>query len=303
MKKLLLLITMIGLGSLAAHAQCNANFTYIQSTPGTVPMVYFINQSSGDSTGAGISYMWDFGDGQMDVTHSPGHTYPSFGTYNVCLSLSDNSGCHDTICMAVTLVAPPATLQVYFITDSMSMYACTSPTTVLFYYGGSASGFAPNTAFDVHMVWGDGTDSMFQFIDTAFGGTVTHAYANAGNYTPQMTVTDANNTVSQSQTGMSVMVAATCGPITGHVYNDVNNNCMFDAGEELANIPLTIYLTGGQMVAWTQTDATGTYSFNVPTGNSYDIHVQTNNGWMGSQLPSCPASGTLTVPTIPSTGN
>jgi uncharacterized repeat protein (TIGR01451 family) len=46
----------------------------------------------------------------------------------------------------------------------------------------------------------------------------------------------------------------------------------------------------------------GHYSFNVPTGSTYTIQVA-SGGYYGHYTPTCPASGTLTVSAVPSTGN
>ena len=57
------------------------------------------------STGAD-SWTWDFGDSTSSNQQSPTHTYTSYGQYNVCLVVSNNSGCTDTFCVPIT-VAPP----------------------------------------------------------------------------------------------------------------------------------------------------------------------------------------------------
>jgi gliding motility-associated-like protein len=50
-----------------------------------------------NSTGNGLVYSWDFGDGSpIDATPSPTHTYASDGNYNVNLSLVDANGCTAT---------------------------------------------------------------------------------------------------------------------------------------------------------------------------------------------------------------
>jgi fimbrial isopeptide formation D2 family protein len=301
MKKLLLLIMLSVMGSFAAHAVCSASFTYSTNSS---PTIYFMNSSTGDSTGGGISYSWNFGDGGTDFTLNPAHTYSTLGSYNVCLHMMDNMGCQDSICQMINVQAATPTISVYFITDSMSSYACIAPDTVNFYYGASGSGFTPpDTTFEAHVVWGDGSDTTWTYTgNVGLQGTLTHTYLNAGTYVPQMTVSSVSGSATSTQTGMNVMVFATCGSVSGHVYNDMNSNCVFDMGEELSNVTVWIQ-TAGMMVGWTQSDASGLYSFNVPTGNTYTVYVQTNNGYLGAQIPTCPASGTLTVSTVPSTTN
>ncbi|MBI2968985.1 MAG: PKD domain-containing protein [Bacteroidetes bacterium] len=58
--------------------------------------------STQDSTDSSIVYSWDFGDGNNSTQKNPLHTYSTFGTFNVCLSVQDTSStCTDTFCLAV----------------------------------------------------------------------------------------------------------------------------------------------------------------------------------------------------------
>lgn len=59
----------------------------------------FFNGSN--SVDPGVSYFWDFGDGDTSTQVNPTHNYGFFGTYQVCLTLIDACG-RDTICQTVT---------------------------------------------------------------------------------------------------------------------------------------------------------------------------------------------------------
>ena len=67
--------------------------------------VHFINYS--DTTlllADGISYYWDFGDGEIDsATISPDHTYSQWGDYNVKLHIQTNDGCSSEIVHTVVI--------------------------------------------------------------------------------------------------------------------------------------------------------------------------------------------------------
>ena len=67
--------------------------------------VHFINYS--DTTlllADGISYYWDFGDGELDsTTISPDHTYSQWGDYNVKLHIQTNDGCSSEIVHTVVI--------------------------------------------------------------------------------------------------------------------------------------------------------------------------------------------------------
>lgn len=51
-----------------------------------------------NSTGTGLNYLWDFGDGNTSTATNPSHTYTINGTYTVTLFVFDNNNlCQDTI--------------------------------------------------------------------------------------------------------------------------------------------------------------------------------------------------------------
>lgn len=49
------------------------------------------------STGPGLTYLWDFGDGTTSPQLNPVHTYSNEGVYSVSLSIKDKYGCGDFI--------------------------------------------------------------------------------------------------------------------------------------------------------------------------------------------------------------
>lgn len=54
------------------------------------------NFTSG-SAGTGMSYLWDFGDGDTSTAANPSHIYSALGTYTVSLTVTDVNGCDSTI--------------------------------------------------------------------------------------------------------------------------------------------------------------------------------------------------------------
>jgi PKD repeat protein len=48
--------------------------------------------------GNNYSYFWDFGDGNTSNLEFPTHTYAGVGPYQLCLTVTDTSGCNDTFC-------------------------------------------------------------------------------------------------------------------------------------------------------------------------------------------------------------
>ncbi len=62
----------------------------------------FINYSQGNN----LSYSWNFGDGSTSTQQAPVHTFSTSGIYNVCLIISNTSGCLDTFCRNITVTVP-----------------------------------------------------------------------------------------------------------------------------------------------------------------------------------------------------
>lgn len=77
---------------------CHSFFTV--STTSTPGLYYGHNYSAGMN----VTYHWDFGDGATSQLAYPSHTYNTPGQYNVCLTVSNNSGCSDTYCDSSFLV-------------------------------------------------------------------------------------------------------------------------------------------------------------------------------------------------------
>lgn len=84
-----------------------ADFTTCINTTGNCASSFYVVDSSGyyyffdTSTGAGpFTYSWDFGDGNTSTQQNPIHMYGSYGTYTVCLTITDGS-CTNTSCQTI----------------------------------------------------------------------------------------------------------------------------------------------------------------------------------------------------------
>lgn len=79
------------------NLNCNAYFTMAANyNTGNAGEIFFQDQSF--ATGGVVSYAWDFGDNNISSSQNPNHTYASAGYYNVCLTISNASGCSATWC-------------------------------------------------------------------------------------------------------------------------------------------------------------------------------------------------------------
>ncbi len=58
--------------------------------------------------GVGLSYLWDFGDGNTSTVENPSHAYENEGMYTICLTATDINSCVDSICIQnyVTVLDP-----------------------------------------------------------------------------------------------------------------------------------------------------------------------------------------------------
>ncbi|MEM1318815.1 MAG: PKD domain-containing protein [Bacteroidota bacterium] len=62
------------------------------------------------SFGKGLTYSWDFGDGNTSTDQNPVHCYAANGVYTVCLTVTDIYSCDSTLCLTdyVTIADPVA---------------------------------------------------------------------------------------------------------------------------------------------------------------------------------------------------
>jgi uncharacterized repeat protein (TIGR01451 family) len=290
-------------GQFVATNSSNCTAFFMWYGPSGVPAtINFLDSSM--SVNSIQTWSWNFGDGATSTIQNPIHTYSVAGDYQACLTIDDGMGCTNQWCDSVHIGTAPNSINVYFDVDSSSLFNCSAPYGVNYTSFMTAQGYTPGDTFDFHINFGDGLDSTFTLAPTSlsYQASISHVYQNAGSYTASMTVigrTDSLYTTSNAQT---IVVASSCGTVSGIVYNDLNGNCTYNSGEELPNINLEIY-NGTTFSGWATTNSAGEYFFNVPTGSTYDVHVNSYSGSLGHYAPSCPPNGILNVSTVPSTGN
>ncbi len=85
-----------------AQTYCSASFTF-QVVPNSLTVNFT------DASPSSNQWSWYFGDGNTSTMQNPIHTYANVGTYVVCLAVQ---GCVDTICLSVSVGAPPCNLVV-----------------------------------------------------------------------------------------------------------------------------------------------------------------------------------------------
>ena len=136
--------------------------------------VTFDGSGSSDPDGTIASYAWDFGDSTGGNGAVTPHTYLSFGTFNVSLTVTDNESFTATAYRDVVVHAPP-----------VAAFTAT-PNPVV---AGASVTFDASASHDPD---GNIVNHTWDFGDSTFGnGAITsHPYASAGTYSVTLNVTD-----------------------------------------------------------------------------------------------------------------
>ncbi len=183
------------------------------TTSGIYPLtVQFTDQSTNSPT----SWTWDFGDGSSTnaTTQNPVHTYAAAGTYTVNLTATNAAGSNTaTISGYITVSSPPDTPPVVSF-KATPRISTTAPLTVQFR---DTSTLSPTS-----WLWdfgdGDSTNATKQ--------NPVHTYVTAGNYTVNLTATNAVGQSTATKSGFITFV--TPGPIPAQ--NNVNLYVANDEG-------------------------------------------------------------------------
>ncbi len=86
-----------------AYSQCTAQFIYQTDS---VFKVHFTDSSYIDSSDNINSWMWFINDSLANSQEIFTYIFPDTGTYNVCLVITTNGWCSDTICKNIRITAP-----------------------------------------------------------------------------------------------------------------------------------------------------------------------------------------------------
>jgi YVTN family beta-propeller protein/parallel beta-helix repeat protein len=229
-----------------------ANFT-ATPTSGTAPLtVNFMDQS----TGAPISWVWDFGDDARDTGQNVSHTYTSAGNYTVNLTVSNPNG---TGSEATTITVFEQSATVFPVANfSSNVISGYSP---LFVQFTDLSENADGWDWD----FGDGVNSTEQ--------NPAHIYSSAGNYTVKLTVSNSNGTA--SKLAAVNVLEKTKGPYA-YITNYFNNTVsVIDTATN--NVVDTVNVGSNPFGVAVSPDGTNVYITNLGSGNVSVIDAATNN--------------------------
>ncbi|MCK4477127.1 PKD domain-containing protein, partial [Candidatus Bathyarchaeota archaeon] len=167
-----------------------AVFTESATTVLTGEVITFNASSSYDPDGAIVSYFWNFGDGTNATSVIVSHAYTDNGTYTVTLTVTDDDGATATASSTKTVLNRPPIAS--FTESAETVY-----TGETIYFDASDSYDPDGTTVSYFWDFGDGTN--------ATGVTVDHSYANDGNYTVTLTITDDDGATSSTSSTKIVL--------------------------------------------------------------------------------------------------
>lgn len=153
-----------------------ANFTYSPPLPMVGESVTFNASLSEPNGGTIATYTWDFGDTQTGIGITANHTYSTYGTYNVTLTVTDTEGLSNTFTQTIRIIIEPT---------ADFMYAPTYPVvnqSVLF---DASISYDPDGLI-VTYTWNFGDRN----ITTVEDPLIQHVFKNATIYDVTLTVTD-----------------------------------------------------------------------------------------------------------------
>ncbi|MDY9925890.1 PGF-pre-PGF domain-containing protein [Methanosarcina sp.] len=153
-----------------------ANFTS-DFTAGFPPLNVAFTDTS---TGLPTSWSWDFGDGNISISQNPTHTYSAAGNYSVKLNVTNDRGSNNIQKVNYITVLPRPPLANF--------------------YSNITSGNVPLTVQFSDTSTGSPTSWNWDFGDghTSISPNPVHTYSSVGNYTVNLTVSNANGTNSKT---------------------------------------------------------------------------------------------------------
>lgn len=209
---IILLILMTSLYSMKAYSQCQAGFTWTQTSNNVIT---FTNTSTGGDSLA--IYYWNFGDGGYSYTHNPVYTFNTPGTWYVCVTMTDsgNQMCNSTFCdsVVVTGVVICNMTVTSYINNMASCSTCAD---------GSASCYTTGGTGPFTYLWSDGETTQ----------TVTDLPP--GNYS--VCATDANNC-----TACATFTMDSCSLHSGFTWAETSNNTITFTNTSTGTTFLTYY--------------------------------------------------------------
>jgi Tol biopolymer transport system component/chitodextrinase len=157
------------------------------------------SDTSSDTDGTVVAWSWDFGDGGASPDRNPEHLYATAGIYTVRLTVTDDDGATDSTTRSVVVVVPPPIPPVASFAPPANARAGQPAAFV------NLSTDADGTIVSQEWNFGDGESST--------DANPVHVYADPGEYTASLTVTDDDGETDTAS--LSFLVCGTVGAASG----------------------------------------------------------------------------------------
>jgi PKD repeat protein len=176
---------------------CQANFNFTIDA-GNPKKVHFVSTSTYDSLSRlPIQFIWSFGNGDSAIGYNPNYTYPTAGSYQVCLTIKQGN-CQNTNCKTVTVLGPPSCNASFTYTlypDSID------GTKRIVIFNNTSTGLGP---IDSHWSFGDST-----WLNSTTSPT--HYYAVNGTYVVCLTIFGADSCQDDTCVTIAIVPDSTTG--------------------------------------------------------------------------------------------
>ncbi len=214
--------------------------------------------NASSSTGVGLNYAWDFGNGDTATGAQTTYAFASADDYTVTLTVTDSANQDDTTTQTLTITPP-------------------GPQAAFTFSGPARAGQSQH--FDASDSTGDDLTYYWDFGDGDAGrnGQIAHVYDSGDSYTVTLTVTDAND--SSDSASQSLTIAAAPQPVAD---DGIIEGLIVDTKQDLIEgVQVSLIndqdLVGGDRDA--SSDAEGEISLdNMPTGVEFVLKL-TKNGY------------------------
>ncbi|MEM9933613.1 MAG: PKD domain-containing protein [Bacteroidota bacterium] len=162
--------------------ELNADFTADSLSSCAPPL----NVQFGSVADAGLTHLWDFGDGTTSTLADPSHTFTDLGIFSITHIVTDPFGCKDTISRNKYVRVGSDKLSISSDTDSICL-------------GGPMSFTAQSSSVSGTIVWdmGDGTPPRS-------GSSFLHTFPNPGTFQVLATLDDGQGCLSVSTLSITV---------------------------------------------------------------------------------------------------
>jgi PKD repeat protein len=269
----------VSVGSVAAPSP---TFVFSPGAPQIGQAIVFNADQSTAAPGHALTvFGWNFGDGATANGSITTHAYTAAGTYNVVLSVADDTGQKSTKSSTVTVTSGggsggSATVAAFVASPTAPVVG-----QVVFFNASSSSAATGHALTKYAWDFGDGTS----FTGTA--ATTNHTFTNAGAFVVSLAVTDDTGQLAKTSNTVTVAAAGAAAP-TAHFTTSpstpgVNQSVFFNASTSAAGTGHTIAI-----YAWdfgdggTGTGVTPTHAYNRAGSFTVNLVVTDEAGQTGS---------------------